>query len=103
MHNLHTTQELAGFRIGFFLQQKWQQKRGVGEEKEEELEENGREECVHLLLLLRLHKKGLELHISWQENRKQEIMYQEISCRKRAFSQEISWLCQNWPKNSLSI
>ena len=63
----HTTQELAGFRIGFFLQQKWQQKRGVGEEKEEELEENGREECVHLLLLLlllRLHKKGLSVLFS---------------------------------------
>ena len=38
----HTTQELAGFRIGFFLQQKWQQKRGVGEEKEEELEDNSK-------------------------------------------------------------
>ena len=36
---------------------------GVGEEKEEELEENGREECVHLLLL-RLHKKGLSVLFS---------------------------------------
>ena len=29
---------------------------------------------------------------------KQEIRYQEISWRKTAFSQEISWFCQNWPK-----
>ena len=42
---------------------------------------------------------NVEWHISWQENRKQEIRYQEISCRKTAFSQEISWFCQNWPKS----
>ena len=41
----------------------------------------------------------IEWHISWQENRKQEIRYQEISCRKTALSQEISWFCQNWPKS----
>ena len=75
MHNLHTTQELAGFRIGFFFCNKNGSKKeaadargGVGEEeKEEELEENGREECVHLLLLLlllRLHKKGLSVLFS---------------------------------------
>lgn len=71
MHNLHTTQELAGFRIGFFFCNKNGSKkeaadarRGVGEEeKAEELEENGREECVHLLLL-RLHKKGLSVLFS---------------------------------------
>ena len=30
---------------------------------------------------------------------KQEIRYQEISCRKMVFSQEISWFCQNWQKS----
>ena len=40
--------------------------------------------------------RGIEWHISWQENRKQEIRYQEISCRKRAFFQENSWFCQEF-------
>ena len=44
-----------------------------------------------------LGKSEVEWHISWQENRKQEIRYQEISYRKMAFSQEFSWFCQNWP------
>ena len=42
----------------------------------------------------------VEWHIFWQENRKQDISYQDISCRKRAFFQEISWFYQNWPKIS---
>ena len=42
-------------------------------------------------------------HISRQENRKQESRYQEISCRKKAFSQEISWICQNLPHSGIRL
>ena len=54
---------------------------------------------VELFGLFLPYSLPLEWHISWQENRKQDFRYQEISCGKTAFSQEISWFCQNWPKS----